>query len=103
MYRGEDAKPYSLPVVTSVEIAMASDKTLNHEYLPISGLKDFCEAATKLALGSESTAIVENRVSALFLGVGPLRGRCPLKFYKKVKYPCFAFRYCPSALGCASF
>ena len=41
---------------------MASDKTLNHEYLPIQGLKDFYEAATKLALGSESTAIVENRV-----------------------------------------
>ena len=63
VYRGEDGKPYSLPVVSSVEKAMAQDKTLNHEYLPIAGMKDLCEASTKLALGSESTAITQNRVS----------------------------------------
>ena len=63
MYRGEDGKPYSLPVVANVERAMAQDKTLNHEYLPITGMKDVCEAATKLALGSENTVITQNRVS----------------------------------------
>ena len=66
MYRDEQGKSYTLPVVASVEKAMAQDKTLNHDYLPIAGLKDMCEAATKLALGSESTAIVQNRVSIMF-------------------------------------
>ena len=63
VYRGEDGLPYCLPVVASVERAMAQDKTLNHEYLPITGMKDLCEAATKLALGKESSVITQNRVS----------------------------------------
>ena len=67
VYRDENGKPYLLPVVTSVEKAMAEDKTLNHDYLPITGLKDLCDAATRLALGSKSTAITQNRVS-LFRG-----------------------------------
>eukprot|EP00794_Sanderia_malayensis_P005638 gene5638-6334_t len=84
VYKGEDGKSYTLPVVTSVEVAMASDKTLTHDYLPIAGLKDFCQAATKLALGSESTAIVEDRAcsvqglsgtGSLFLGISFLQ-RC---------------------------
>jgi len=65
VYRGEDGKPYCLPVVANVERAMAQDKTLNHEYLPITGMKDVCEAATKLALGSENTVITQNRVCAV--------------------------------------
>ncbi|XP_065071373.1 aspartate aminotransferase, cytoplasmic-like [Rhopilema esculentum] len=65
VYRDENGKPYLLPVVTSVEKAMAEDKTLTHDYLPITGLKDACDAATRLALGNESTAITQNRVSAV--------------------------------------
>ena len=50
-YRTEEGKPYVLPVVRSVESAIAADKTLDHEYLPIEGMKDLSQAATKLALG----------------------------------------------------
>ena len=54
-----------MPVVKSIEAQMAIDPLLNHEYLPILGLPDFCEAATELVLGQDSAAIVENRVSWL--------------------------------------
>ena len=50
-YRDSEGKPYVLPVVRSVETAMANDKTLNHEYLPMEGLHDLVKGATKLALG----------------------------------------------------
>ena len=63
VYRGEDGKPYCLPVVMNVERAMAQDKALNHEYLPITGMKDLCDAATKLALGDDNTVLTQNRVS----------------------------------------
>jgi len=55
-----------LPVVAKVEKQLADqivDKTLNHEYLSIDGLKSFTEAACKLVLGNDSPAIAENRVS----------------------------------------
>lgn len=42
---------------------MSSDLMLDHEYLPIDGLKSFTEAASRLVLGSESVAITQNRVS----------------------------------------
>lgn len=51
-----------LPVVHTVEAQMANDPTLNHEYLPISGLPDYRTAGIKLLLGPESHAITENRV-----------------------------------------
>jgi aspartate aminotransferase len=51
-----------LPVVKTVEAQMAADPTLNHEYLPISGLPDYRTAAIKLLLGSESPAIKDHRV-----------------------------------------
>lgn len=41
---------------------MSADHTLNHEYLPLSGMKAFCDASTKLLLGESSPAIVQNRV-----------------------------------------
>ena len=62
VYKDEGGKSYTLPVVGSVEAAIALDKTLTHDYLSIGGLKDMCQAATKLALGNESIAIVEDRV-----------------------------------------
>jgi len=40
-YRGNDGKPWVLPVVKTVEAQMAGDETLNHEYLPVAGLPDF--------------------------------------------------------------
>ena len=39
-----------------------NDPNFNHEYLPIAGLAEYCLAAQRLVLGSESPAIQENRV-----------------------------------------
>lgn len=64
-YRDDEGKPWVLPVVRKVEAILASDHTLNHEYLPIDGLKSFNDAACRLLLGSYSSAIVEERVSLL--------------------------------------
>ena len=50
-YRTEEGAPYVLPVVRKVENAIAADKALNHEYLPIGGMPELCRAAVKLALG----------------------------------------------------
>ena len=64
-YRDDSGKPMVLDVVKNVEKQLAdeiADKILNHEYLPIDGLKLFTDAACKLALGPDSPAIVENRV-----------------------------------------
>lgn len=51
-----------MPVVASTEATIASDKTLNHEYLSMDGMKELYTLASKLILGAESPAIVENRV-----------------------------------------
>lgn len=44
---------------------ISSDPTLNHEYLPIAGLPDFISGAARLILGSNCTAIAENRVASV--------------------------------------
>ena len=62
VYRTNEGKPWVLPVVSSTETALAADKTLNHEYLGIDGMKEFYTIAPKLILGADSPAIVENRV-----------------------------------------
>ena len=67
-FRDNDGNPMVLPVVAKVEKQLAdqiADKTLNHEYLSIDGLKSFTDAACRLALGPDSPAIVENRVRLL--------------------------------------
>lgn len=50
-YKTEEGKSYVLPVVRNVEKTMAADESLNHEYLPIEGMKELCDGAAKLALG----------------------------------------------------
>ncbi|XP_077992943.1 aspartate aminotransferase, cytoplasmic-like [Glandiceps talaboti] len=74
-YRTDDGEPWVLPVVRTVESQMAADHSLNHEYLPIAGLKDFTDAATKLVLGDDSPAIVQNRSCGFqaLSGTGALR------------------------------
>ena len=52
-----------MPFVREVERRLATDETLNHEYLPALGYEPFCAAATELVLGTDSTAIREGRVS----------------------------------------
>ena len=61
-YRTDDGQPWVLPVVRTIEAQMSADLTLNHEYLPLSGLTAFCDASTKLLLGESSPAITQNRV-----------------------------------------
>lgn len=51
-----------LPVVKKTEQAMATDDTLNHEYLPVLGLDSFSSAATQMLLGEGNKAIAEGRV-----------------------------------------
>lgn len=61
-YRDNDNKPWVLPVVKKATSILLNDEALDHEYLPILGLKDFTSAAAKLILGSDSPAIKEDRV-----------------------------------------
>lgn len=74
-YRDENGDPWVLPVVRSIEAQMVNDPGLNHEYLPISGLPAFCRVATELCLGSDSTAVTENRAGGVqaLSGTGALR------------------------------
>ena len=39
-----------------------NDPSIDHEYLPITGLPDFTSAAARLILGADSPAIAEKRV-----------------------------------------
>jgi len=86
-YRTDEGKPWVLPVVKSIEAQMAIDPLLDHEYLPVLGLPDFCEAATELALGKDSIALVENRAGGVqsLSGSGALRlgAEFLYKFYNK--------------------
>lgn len=54
-----------LPVVQKIEKIIAEDVTLNHEYLPVTGLETFCEAATKMLLGSDCKPLVNGQVSIM--------------------------------------
>lgn len=65
-YRTEKGQPWVLPVVRTAEKELANDETLNKEYLPVLGLEAFSSAATKMLLGDDSPAVVENRVGSTF-------------------------------------
>lgn len=41
---------------------LLNDPTLDHEYLPITGLPEFTSAAAKLIFSSDSSALKEGRV-----------------------------------------
>ncbi|KAK7208321.1 pyridoxal phosphate-dependent transferase [Myxozyma melibiosi] len=64
-YRDDNGKPWVLPVVRKVEAIISADPSVDHEYLPITGLPDFTAAAGKLVLGSDAAAISEDRVSSV--------------------------------------
>lgn len=49
----------SLPQAKQI---LASDDSLDHEYLPIAGLPSFVKATSKLIFGADSPAIKEGRV-----------------------------------------
>ncbi|PIO15717.1 hypothetical protein AB205_0148070, partial [Aquarana catesbeiana] len=60
-YRTDDSQPWVLPVVKKVEQKIASDHSLNHEYLPILGLPEFRSSASRIALGEDSPAFKDER------------------------------------------
>lgn len=66
-YKDDNSQHWVLPVVKAVEQQMASDLTLDHEYLPCLGMQDFTSAATRLILGVDSKAIQYNLVSNKWL------------------------------------
>ncbi|KAI8121299.1 hypothetical protein FF38_05902 [Lucilia cuprina] len=74
-YRTSEGKPWVLPVVRKTEIQIASDDTINHEYLPVLGTEAFTKAATTLLLGEDSPALSENRAFGVqtLSGTGALR------------------------------
>eukprot|EP00041_Stephanoeca_diplocostata_P023330 m.571351 g.571351 ORF g.571351 m.571351 type:complete len:128 (+) comp22266_c0_seq14:586-969(+) len=63
-YRDNDGNPYVLDVVKQAS-AMIQQKMesgdMNHEYLPIGGLPQFCKITAEFALGEDSPAVLENR------------------------------------------
>ncbi|KAH8254201.1 hypothetical protein KR032_008859, partial [Drosophila birchii] len=74
-YRTDAGVPWVLPVVRKTEISIASDEAVNHEYLPVTGLDTFTQAATELVLGADSPAIKEKRAFGVqtISGTGALR------------------------------
>jgi len=61
-YRDDDNKPWVLPVVKKASHIILSDPTLNHEYLPITGLPEFVSGAARLILGGDSPALADERI-----------------------------------------
>lgn len=74
-YRTDEGKPWVLPVVRKMEKLIASDESLNHEYLGQLGLESFSTAASKMLLGEDSPAVKDNRVFGVqsLSGTGALR------------------------------
>ena len=81
-YRDDSNKPWVLPVVKKASLdwliclhcdltitrtqateILLNDPTLDHEYLPITGLPEYTTSAAKLILGPNSQAIQEGRVT----------------------------------------
>lgn len=74
-YRTPDARPWVLPVVKKTEIIIAECESINHEYLPVTGIESFTKASVTLLLGEDSPAIKENRAHGVqsLSGTGALR------------------------------
>ncbi|GME83829.1 unnamed protein product [Ambrosiozyma monospora] len=85
-YRDNNGKPWILPSVRLAENLLQNSKDYNHEYLPISGLKQFTQAAAKVILGDDSKAIKEDRLVSIqsLSGTGALHvvSRFLKDFYK---------------------
>ncbi|KAJ8078672.1 hypothetical protein PM082_012955 [Marasmius tenuissimus] len=64
-YRDDDNKPWVLPVVRKVEQILLNTPSLDHEYLPITGLPEYTSSAAKLILGADSPAIADGRVTSV--------------------------------------
>jgi aspartate aminotransferase len=52
-YRDEDGRPWPLPSVRKVELELASDSHLSHEYLPMTGIFKLKELTQELIFGKK--------------------------------------------------
>ena len=64
-YAFDLGKPARLITRAKATERLLNDETIDHEYLPITGLPEFTTAAAKLILGSDSPAITEKRVTSV--------------------------------------
>ncbi|KAK9348350.1 pyridoxal phosphate-dependent transferase [Lipomyces starkeyi] len=64
-YRDNSGKPWVLPVVKKVDSILKDDPTLDHEYLPITGLPEFTTQSARLVLGATADAIKNNLVASV--------------------------------------
>ncbi|XP_060107026.1 putative aspartate aminotransferase, cytoplasmic 2 [Heteronotia binoei] len=60
-----DGEAWIPPVVQRILLQISQDPTLNHEYLPRLGIYEYTRAATELAIGKESRALLENRAGGV--------------------------------------
>ncbi|EGF81930.1 hypothetical protein BATDEDRAFT_19087 [Batrachochytrium dendrobatidis JAM81] len=74
-YRDNDGNPWILPVVKKAERMIIENSSLDHEYLPIDGIRSFAEASARLILGADSPVIREKRYTAAqsISGTGAVR------------------------------
>ncbi|KAI9226190.1 MAG: aspartate aminotransferase [Piptocephalis tieghemiana] len=64
-YRDDAGKPWVLPVVRKARQLILDDPTLNHEYLPITGLPALREASMRLILGKDSPVLREGHATSV--------------------------------------
>ncbi|KAJ3014052.1 hypothetical protein NUW54_g1405 [Trametes sanguinea] len=57
-YRDDDNKPWATEI-------LLNDPTLDHEYLPITGLPEYTAAAARLVFGKDSSVITDERVASV--------------------------------------
>lgn len=70
--RIDTGEAWVCPTVLRTLQLVAGDPTRDYEQLPVCGLPEFTRAATELAIGRESQAILENRVRILQTVGAPL-------------------------------
>jgi aspartate aminotransferase len=73
-YKDNDGKPYILNCVKAAQ-KIILEKNIDHEYLPIEGLRGFIDNSLKLAFTSENKALQEGRIVGIqgLSGTGSLR------------------------------
>jgi len=74
-YRDDDGNPMVLQIVRKVEKELASDLTLNKEYLPISGDAEYVKLSQQLMLGKDCERIANGSIAGVqaISGTGSLR------------------------------
>lgn len=73
-YKDNEGKPYILNCVKAAQ-KIIIEKNIDHEYLPIEGLRGFIDNSLKLAYTSDNKALKENRIVGVqgLSGTGSLR------------------------------